>query len=249
MSYSPECSLTEKYRPQTLQDLVLPAEHGLAASLNFCRAPYPSAWLHHGKSGLGKSSLAAIMAQTASHPLCVHRYAGPDLTSDIVRGLTADFTTRPLYGGLYSIVVHESDCIPRLAQIRMLDLLDRLKECHAVLLFTSNDDLPNFEDRFLSRVKTQLFTSQGLAPVAKSWLLRIAAAENIPLTPEQAKRIIKLSRNNLRKALQDLEVLGSECSDDVRAVTSELPHAPIPRDLVVPYGDQHLAKHRLTALL
>ncbi len=73
----PSISLTEKYRPKTLQDLVLSPQHGLAASLEFCRSPYASAWLHHGKSGLGKSSLAEIMARVASNPLCIHRYGRP----------------------------------------------------------------------------------------------------------------------------------------------------------------------------
>ena len=240
----PSTSLTEKYRPKTLQDLVLSPQHGLAASLEFCRSPYASAWLHHGKSGLGKSSLAEIMARVASNPLCIHRYAGPDLTSDIVRSLTAAFTTRPLCGGFYSIVVHEADCIPRLAQVRLLDLLDRLKECHAVVLLTSNDDLPSFEDRFLSRVRTQLFTAQGLAPVAKSWLLRIAANENIRITPVEAGRIIKLSKNNLRKALSDLEVLGAERR--VTAPAPSLPDAPMPPD-TVPSTGEPVADRRPTA--
>jgi len=40
--------------------------------------------------------------------------------------------------------------------------------------------------------------------------MRIAANENTRITPVEAGRIIKLSKNNLRKALSDLEVLGAE---------------------------------------
>ncbi len=84
-------------------------------------------------------------------------------------------------------------------------------------------------------MRTQLFTAQALAPVAKSWLLRIAANENIRITPVEAGRIIKLSKNNLRKALSELEVLGAERR--VTAPALGLPDAPLPPDTVPTRGE------------
>jgi len=75
---------------------------------------------------------------------------------------------------------------------------------------TSNDVLPDFDSRFLSRTKPQLFTAQGLAPRARDWLIRIAAAEGIPISKKEAARVVKLAHNNLRACLQSLELLGAE---------------------------------------
>jgi DNA polymerase III delta subunit len=144
--------------------------------------------------------------------------------------LTDAFSTPSLYGGYYSVVINEADAVPRLSQIRLLDLMDRLREHHLVVLLTSNDDLPEFDSRFRSRVKPQFFTAQGLAPLARDWLLNIAGTEGIPVSKKEAARIVKLSHNNLRACLQALELLGAERR--VMAPTSGLPEAPAPQDTV-----------------
>ena len=200
-------SLIDKYRPQAVKDLVLPTQHSISAALNFCRNPYPSAWLLHGKPGLGKTSLATIMGQIASEsPLALQTFSGPDVNIELVRDLAASFTSGCLFGRYHTVVINECDSMPAAAQIRFLDILDRLKQCKTVVICTSNDDLASFEERFLSRVRPQLFTSQGLANPARDWLQRVADQEGIPLTAAQAARIVKLSKNNLRAALQGLEV-------------------------------------------
>jgi replication-associated recombination protein RarA len=237
-------SLVDKYRPRDLHDLVLPERHGLAASIKFCDRPYASAWLHHGPPGLGKTSLADIQARRASRPTDIHRFSGPDLSVDSVRRLAEAFVYRPLYGDFHTVVVQEADSIPKISQIRLLDLLDDLAGARLVMVFTSNDNISDFEARFVSRLKPQSFTSQGIAPPATSWLLRIAALENIPLTPKEAKRIIKLSCSNLRTALQELELLGAERRIEVPSV---LPDAPIPCNLVAPTTGKAAANSRPTA--
>ncbi len=206
-----ECSLTEKYRPAQVADLVLPDQHGVAAALKFCEAPYPSSWLLHGRSGMGKSSLAEIMAKLASkHPFATQIFSGPDVTIDVVRSMVTTFTHRPLYGDLHSVIINESDEMPRIAQVRLLEVLERLKEYQAVFILTSNENLTNFEDRLLARVKPQSFTTQGIRPKAAAWLMKIAALEGIAITPARARRLVKLAKNSLRKALQDLEVFAAE---------------------------------------
>ena len=239
----PPGSLVDRYKPQSLDDMILSPKHNLALSFQFHRSPYPEAFLAHGRPGLGKTTLANILAKRASHPLCISRFCGPDLNSDTIRQIGARFGTPPLYGGLYSIIVNEADKIPQLAQIRLLDLLDRLKELSLVMFFTSNEELSDFESRFLSRVKSQPFTSQGLAPRAVDWLVKIAAVENIPLSRREAARVVKNSHNNLRACLQELELRGAEHM--VMAPTS-LPDAPAPKD-TVPTSGKAVANNRQTA--
>jgi len=107
--------------------------------------------------------------------------------------------------------------------VRFLDLAERLREFHLVICLTSNEDLDNFESRFLSRLKPQLLSNQGIAEPAKDWLLNIACLEGIPLTRHQATRIIKLSCNNLRDALQRVEIHGAECAAERPTGAARLP--------------------------
>jgi hypothetical protein len=98
-------SFTDKYKPKRIQDLVLPAQHSLDASLAFCSSPYASAWLLHGRPGLGKTSLANIMGEIA----------GPDVSIDVVRNLAASFTAGSLFGQFSTVIINESDVMPRAA--------------------------------------------------------------------------------------------------------------------------------------
>jgi hypothetical protein len=53
-------------------------------------------------------------------------------------------------------------------------------------------------------------SARAFSALAKDWLLRIAAAEIIPISPQEAARVVKLSKNNLRACLQALELHGAE---------------------------------------
>ncbi len=104
------------------------------------------------------------------------------------------------------------------------------------MVLTSNDELPDFDSRFLSRTKPQLFTAQGLAPLARDWLLRIADAEGIPLDRREASRIVKISHNNLRACLQSLELLGAERKSGV-IPAPQMPDIPPPKDTLPTTGN------------
>lgn len=214
--------LTEKYRPQCFDDLVLPTNHGLGAAVKFLAKPYRSRWLLTGKSGLGKTSLADIMARTCADPNCITRIVGPDLDSATVRDLVSQSLTRSLYGKWYAYVCNEADSIPPLAQVRLLSALE--EPSFAIWIFTSNEEAENWEPRFLSRFTHLEFTNQGLAEPAITWLCRIAALEGLPLTTEAGEKIIRASKNNLRAALQRLEALLGDQPDKFTSLTP----APLP---------------------
>ena len=150
------------------------------------------------------------MARSAAgHSLSVQRFVGPDLDSASVRQLALSCAQRPLFGHRHAVVVDEADSIPRTAQVRLLGILDSLT--FSTWIFTSNEDLDSFEPRFLSRVKPQLFSSQGLFAPATSWLLKIAEQEDISLTKAVAERLVREGKNNLRAALQLLELMAPVC--------------------------------------
>jgi replication-associated recombination protein RarA len=200
--------LTDKYRPQTFGDLVLPTNHGLGAAVRFIANPSRSRWMIVGKSGLGKSSLAEIMARACADPLCTEHLVGPDLDSHKVRELSNTSRNRPLFGRFYCYVCHEADAIPAQGQVRLLNALEQPD--FAIWIFTSNEEVEDWEPRFLSRFTLLEFSNQKLAEPAIHWLCRIAALEGLHLNRDTSEKIIRASKNNLRTALQRLEGLLGE---------------------------------------
>jgi replication-associated recombination protein RarA len=89
--------LVDKYRPQTISDLILPTRHSVHKALAFLDKPYASSWLFCGPPGVGKTSLARLMIQG-----------------------------RPLDGGMWAILIDEADSIPKVGQVRLLSMLEGL---------------------------------------------------------------------------------------------------------------------------
>ncbi len=201
---SMKLSLSRKYRPQSISELVLPAQHSLKPVLAFMNNPYPSEWLFTGKSGLGKSSAAEIIAASCSDPSHVRHLVGSDLDALRVKDLEQTVRHRPLFGGFHAFVVNEADEITSGGQVRLLNLLE--SSAQSVWIFTSNLKTSSFDARFLSRVRHISFSAHGILVPASHWLADIAFKEGLPLTVDEAAKIIRGVQNNLRNALQELEL-------------------------------------------
>jgi replication-associated recombination protein RarA len=197
-------SLTAKYRPDRIEDLVLPRRHQLHKALAFLQSPYPSAWMLAGPPGLGKTSLALLMARAASeNPYSRMTYVGPDLDSNRIRELALTLKQRPVWGGYHALVINEADSVPRLAQVRLLEMVEDM--ANAVVIATANSDLDSFESRLTSRFYLQQFTKEGLLQPGADWLEGIAALEGIRVTRNALERMVVDSKSNLRAALQSLD--------------------------------------------
>lgn len=159
-----------------------------------------------GKSGLGKTSLARLMAEACSHPMSTQHLVGPDLDSYRAKELADACRTRPLWGQFYCYIIDEADSIPKGGQVRLLSALED-ENSHAIWICTSNEEAETWEPRFLSRFTVLQFTNQRILVPATKWLLRIAALERLSLNAEEAEGIIRKSKNNLRGALQRLELM------------------------------------------
>jgi replication-associated recombination protein RarA len=164
-------ALTQKYRPHNIDELVLSPQHGLKPAINFLLNPYASNWLFSGKSGIGKTSLSLLMAHAAASAPHIHHLVGSDLDHHRVRDLENCCAHRPLFGQLHAIVVDDADAIPTGGQVRLLRALEHQE--NSVWLFSSNEDLSVFEDRFLSRIRQLPFSAHGLSKPASQWLSRI----------------------------------------------------------------------------
>jgi DNA polymerase III delta prime subunit len=101
--------------------------------------------------------------------------------------------------------VDEADSIPNGGQVRLLSALEQ--SSFGIWIFTSNEEVESWEPRFLSRFTVLQFSNQRLAEPAARWLRNIAIKEGLNLAPDEAEKIIRASKNNLRAALQRMEAL------------------------------------------
>jgi replication-associated recombination protein RarA len=199
-------NLTEKYHPTHMSEVVLPVGHCLGPLLRFMAAPCASAWLLKGGSGLGKTSVAMIMARNVAEPAYIDRVAGIDLDAARVRELEASTLPRPKNGHvLRCVVIDDADGLPADGQMRLLHAMEH--SSHILWIFTSNGVESGFDPRLLSRLREAHFTKQGLLESAVPWLLEIARKEGLVLAPAVASRIIVNSKNDLRSSLLKLEMM------------------------------------------
>jgi replication-associated recombination protein RarA len=205
MNSNPE-SFTNKYRPYALEDFVLPGQHRLDPVIEFLSSPYPSAWLLHGRSGLGKTSMAMLMASAAArHPLAITTYPGQDLDTNTVKALGKDAKQGALFGIRNVYIINEAHTIPEGGMNRLLDVLENYG--NSCWFFTTTEPLEKFSAGFKSRIKEIEFKAHGICSPASKWLMKIAQNEGLELSMAEAEGIVKEAQNNLRTAIQSVEVL------------------------------------------
>jgi hypothetical protein len=212
-------SLVEKYRPRTIDsfaglDRVKPI---LAA---FAATPYPTAFLFLGPSGTGKTTMALALFEAIGAELIHVPSRKCDL--DTVQDLLYRCHLTPMFGpsGWHGVLVDEADQMSRAAQHSFLSALDTTGfPPDTVFIFTANTTLAGngaagLEDRFLSRVKTLQFTTDGLEAAAtrllhQTWLAEVRDRQQdrrrrLP-DPPDFRAMIREARFNLREGLNTLE--------------------------------------------
>ena len=158
-----------------------------------------------GPSGIGKTSAALAVAKALASGMDIAQVNGQDIGAADVRRLFEGLhhsAWKP--GGWKIVIVDEADRISHQGQQLWLSYLEALPP-HAIVIFTSNEK-GDFEPRFLSRVKVLHFTGQGMADAGAKRLETVAKAEGFPLEHNTAVRLMRDAGNNVRAALQALEL-------------------------------------------
>jgi DNA polymerase III delta prime subunit len=112
----------------------------------------------------------------------------------------------PRKNSLHVVLVDEADQMSNAAQLSFLSKLDGTAfPPQTVFIFTANDT-ERLQARFLSRCMTLQFSSHGMAGDAAVMLERIWKQEAGDAPCPNFARIVKDSANNLRDAVNSLQV-------------------------------------------
>jgi replication-associated recombination protein RarA len=200
-------SLSEKYRPHSLQDFV-GLEKPKRVLAKFAANPFPNAaFLFVGPSGTGKTSMALALCEAIRGEL--HHIPSQQCTVANVEDVIRQCHYVPKNGGnsLHVVLVDEADQMTPQAQLAFLSKLDGTAfPPSTVFIFTANDT-ERLQDRFLSRCMTLQFSSHGMAREAATLLERIWIAEAGETAGKpNFLRMIQDGKNNVRDAVNSLQV-------------------------------------------
>jgi DNA polymerase III delta prime subunit len=107
---------------------------------------------------------------------------------------------------MHLVIVDEADQMSYPAQLAFLSLLDSTGfPPNTMFIFTGNS-VANLEARFMSRVRLLEFSSYGMAAEMTALLASIWEREASNATPPNFGRIVKACKNNIRDAINSLEV-------------------------------------------
>lgn len=203
LAFSFPQSLSEKYRPQTI-DAFVGLEKPKKILSRFVAKPYPSAWLFVGPSGVGKTSMAQAMCSEIKGEL--HHIPSQKCTAQAIDDVCRICHYLPFSpGGLHVVLIDEADRMTPAAQLALLSKLDATAfPPNTVFVFTCNST-DGLEPRFLSRCRVIEFSSYGMASEIAAYLYRVWHAEGGNGNAPDLVRLAKDSRNNVRDCLMNLE--------------------------------------------
>jgi replication-associated recombination protein RarA len=200
-------ALTDRYRPLTVDGFVGLDKPRRAMTALLAR-PFPSAWLFVGPPGVGKTSMGLAVA--AQLPAELHHIPSRRCDLETIEDVTRMCHYAPCFpaGARFHVVlVDEADHMTPAAQLALLSKLDATAFPPATIFVFTANSTEGLDSRFLSRCRVLEFSSYGLAQPAADLLTGIwdALAPAGAVKPD-VRRILKESTNNVRDALNKLEL-------------------------------------------
>ncbi len=196
--------LSERYRPKTI-DAFIGLEKQRKVLSAFARRPVSCAWLFIGPSGVGKSTMALALADELQADL--HKIPSQKCTVQAVEDVVRMCWYCPRTpNGFHVVLADEADQMSPAAQLALLSKLDSTDPApNTIWIFTAND-AERLEKRFLSRCRVLEFSSYGMRSELASFLAQVWKSETGTDGTIDFERVSKNSCNNVRDALQTLEV-------------------------------------------
>ncbi len=201
----------EKYRPKKLNDLI-----GQQAIVERLKAYVHTKNVPHlifaGPAGTGKTTSALALARELFQSTWQQNFhelnASDERGIGIIRGKIKDFArTAPIGNSSFKIIfLDEADALTPDAQAALRRTIERYSHICRFILSV------NYSSKIIEPIQSRcaIFRFKPLTPDdVKKLTRRIASAEKLQVTPEALDTLIFISRGDLRKALNTLQVAAS----------------------------------------
>jgi len=194
--------LVEKYRPQTLDDLII--DDGVKNIIRNFGKDIPNL-LITGIQGTGKTSLARIIANDILKCDYLYINASDESGVDTIREKVIGFAqTKSFDGGLKIIILDESDGISKMAQGILRNVMESYSSTTRFIL------TGNYKHRIIPALQSRcqsLTLHTSLKDVTRR-CLEILKKENIEIPNDQKKPLVALIKSHypdIRKCINELE--------------------------------------------
>ena len=191
----------EKYRPQTLEEIILP-ENIKATIKGYGQDEKIPHLMFVGKPGLGKTSLAKIIVKDVLKCQYLYINASDENGIDAIRTKVVAFSqTKSIDGRIKVIILDECDGLTQDAQKALRNVME---EFHKVTSFILT---ANFGHKIISALtsRCQKFDIQISKLDFSDHLANILNKENIKYTVQQIESITEQYYPDLRIAINELQ--------------------------------------------
>jgi replication factor C small subunit len=209
----------EKYRPKKLSDVI--GQKGIVERLHaYVRTRSMPHMLFAGPAGSGKTTCAIALARELYgdrwRDSLIELNASDERGIDVVRGKIKDFARAASLGSDFKIIfLDEADALTSDAQAALRRTMERYTQTCRFILSC------NYSSKIIEPIQSRcaVFRFRPLTEHdVKSYLKRIASAEELTLTEDGLEAIGSLALGDLRKATNILQVaasLGRKVDQDV----------------------------------